>query len=63
MDEIVGRSYGIPSGPFRDLEKGRISGDEYAKRVRREVRERMREAPPPRRSDENGNDRRRQGKA
>jgi hypothetical protein len=47
MKEIYGRSYGIPSGPFRDLEERRISGDEYAKRVRREIRERVRETPAP----------------
>lgn len=40
----------VPSGPFRDLEEGKITGDEYAYRVRREVRERIREEPPPDRS-------------
>lgn len=50
------RSHGIPSGPFRDLERGRISPNEYAQRVRREVHEAVREAPPPRerKSTDNG---------
>lgn len=40
----------VPNGPFHDLEEGKITGDEYAYRVRREVRERIREEPPPDRS-------------
>lgn len=45
----------VPSAPFRDLEEGRISPDEYAERTRREVREIVREAPPPKRLDSDGN--------
>ena len=48
MDSIYAQSYGVPSGPFRDLEEKRINGDEYAQQVRREVQERIREAPVPR---------------
>ena len=35
----------------RELEENRISPDEYAKRVRREVEEAVRESPPPHRRD------------
>lgn len=44
----------VPSAPYRDLEEGRISPDEYAERTRREVREIVKEAPPPRRSNGDG---------
>jgi hypothetical protein len=37
----------IPSAPYRELEENRISPDEYAERVRREVEEAVRESPPP----------------
>jgi hypothetical protein len=47
MSSIYAQSYGVPTGPFRDLEEKRINGDEYAQRVRREVRERIKEAPVP----------------
>jgi hypothetical protein len=39
----------VPTGPYRELQEGRITPDEYASQVRREVRERIREEPPPRR--------------
>jgi hypothetical protein len=39
-----------PTGPYRELQEGLITPDEYASRVRREVHERIREEPPPRRS-------------
>jgi hypothetical protein len=35
--------------PYRQLEQGRITPDEYAKEVRREVQELVRESNPPRR--------------
>jgi hypothetical protein len=50
------RRHGIPTGPSRDLEEQRISPDEYAERVRRDVEEAVRESPPPpreRRRDNN----------
>lgn len=40
----------VPTEPFRELQEGKISGDEYASRVRREVHERIREEPPPTRT-------------
>jgi hypothetical protein len=48
---MAARTQGIPSAPFRELEEHRISPDEYAERVRREVEEAVRESRPPRRRD------------
>jgi hypothetical protein len=39
----------VSHGPIRDLEERRISPEEYARRVRREVRELVRESHPPKR--------------
>ena len=47
MEYTTGRHHGIPSGPYRDLEEQKISPDEYARQVRREVEEAVRESPPP----------------
>lgn len=44
----------VSHGPFRELEEGRISPAEYARRVQREVRELIRQSPPPKRPDKNG---------
>lgn len=39
----------VPTGPYRELQEGLITPDEYASQVRREVHERIREEPPPQR--------------
>ncbi len=36
--------------PYQQLERGEITSAEYAKKIRREVQELVRESPPPRRS-------------
>jgi hypothetical protein len=40
----------VPTGPYRQLQEGQITPDQYASEIRREVRERIREEPPPRRA-------------
>jgi hypothetical protein len=37
----------VPTAPYKELQEGRITADEYASQVRKEVRERLREEPTP----------------
>lgn len=37
-----------PSSSYRDLLRGKITPDEYVKRIKREVDERLKERPPAR---------------
>lgn len=39
-----------PSGPFRELDRGAISGEEYARQTLREAERVLRDATPPARS-------------
>jgi hypothetical protein len=45
--EIVMRAHSIPSGPYEDLERNRISPEEYGRRTREEVRREIEKSPPP----------------
>jgi hypothetical protein len=46
------RTHSIPSGPYEDLERNRISPEVYGRRTREDVQKEIQKSPPPPRRSE-----------